>query len=146
MVVENAVSGTAPESPISVQLGWDLVSDWHTHTFNPLQHASLRPLFFKVTEIYSSSHGSQNNGQLCIFIHDPKHDGMWIKQWTPEPHLCGSIFFQYTSDPSFTQMFPFILAVTCLSKLTIPSMHSVWPYLALYTVYIQPCFLLVLFS
>jgi hypothetical protein len=27
MVVENAVSGTTPESPISVQLDWDLVTE-----------------------------------------------------------------------------------------------------------------------
>ena len=33
-VVENAVSGAAPESPISIQLGFDLVteSDTYTHT------------------------------------------------------------------------------------------------------------------
>ena len=36
MVVENAVSSTTPEYPKSVQLGWDLVTDTHTHPLKPL--------------------------------------------------------------------------------------------------------------
>jgi hypothetical protein len=32
MVVETAVSGAAPESPLCVQFGWDLVTGRHTHT------------------------------------------------------------------------------------------------------------------
>jgi hypothetical protein len=56
--------------------------------------------------LHGHSHGRQNNGQLglpSIFIHDPKHDGMWIAQ---EPHLCGSACFQNTLYPSFTRVFP----------------------------------------
>ena len=58
MLVENTVSGTAPESPISIQLGnWDHT---HTHHLNTLCFFET-PL--SVTEIY----GSQNNEQLGIF-------------------------------------------------------------------------------
>ena len=70
MVMENAVSGAAPQFPISVHLGLDLVIE-----------AGRQPSFenpLSKSQISSSSYGSQNNRQMDIFIHDPKHDGMLI--------------------------------------------------------------------
>ena len=58
MVVGNAVLGAAPESPIRVQLGWDVVTE--------------------TAMAYGSQNNGQNNGMPSIVIHDPKNDGMLI--------------------------------------------------------------------
>ena len=82
MVVENAVSGTAPESTISVQLGRDLVTEmamaYGLHRFHD-HSMTTRDLWIGAFP----SNGAiamicQNNGLPSTFVNDPKHDGMLI--------------------------------------------------------------------
>ena len=85
MVVKNVLSGATPESSISAQLGWDLVTEtakayglYRFHGHQTIQWPLLPSMDGGIIILWQHSHGSQNNSLPSIFIQDPKHDGMLI--------------------------------------------------------------------
>jgi hypothetical protein len=67
MVVENAVSGVAPESSINVQLGLMLIKLFSDHSC-PVNGGLIT----------INAMGAKYNNLPSIFTHDPKYDGMLI--------------------------------------------------------------------
>jgi hypothetical protein len=75
------VSGVAPESPVNVQLGWDLVTK-RTTAYRLYQFHAHQTIQWPLMPCgWEHCHCQLN----IFYIHDPKHDGMLIAQLTQQP-------------------------------------------------------------